>query len=630
MLGLAFLLALAVWFYTRTAPLQPAGASIIAEQLYQRRLLSLAGRDELLRRIRHGELSIQDYDELHQTTAEQQSNGPAAILAFCVEAFQTEFNYRTQELDVEAAAATGDSSYVDAQKASAIFNKYTQALARFKGDTAAFQRWYYQQLPARFKIENAIKAEDSLRQGGWTIYPPIGGLPASHHWINNQRSVFGKTRTRTARDLQELGLIDAEVYQHLQELLHTGQLINEEQVCEKAASEMRHRADYNQNKIKQLQWLDSLQQAGLLSATQHQRLLQEYQPYELKTPFKVIAYCQRGRVLDLRHLSHDPRKLYSHIFARLPAILPGFHYTDLHLVVTEKDMDSELLQQNVTLSFQANGRRYENTFFHQFIRKDGTVSNPPLGAEVGEYFHRSINRWLADQASPLRLYRAYTPDARSVYGDEYLGLIAMTAQQRKLWGNNGGFITAESHDNQFSSTNIDKLITWYQHLGLFSHLSPEQMTQGRRKALSGAKTSFAEVLMSFPHVIHAFDWESADSPHVYVRHTKELAAISRGGFIPEHVQDGFTFDQSLPATVPFSFDLNNHAYRIQLEVKSDWLDPAFVELIQRATQEQHAVGKFYECLGGEGYIFLTPEQHLTLSKAQPELFREAAISTDDE
>ncbi|WP_143436594.1 hypothetical protein [Hymenobacter crusticola] len=605
------------------------GASTIAEQLYQRHLLSLAGRDELLRRIRHGDLRIQEYDELHQTVTEQQSNSPAAILAFCVEAFKAEFNYRTQELDVEVAAATGDSSYVDTQKSSAIFDKYRQALARFKGDTVAFQQWYYRQLPARFKIENAIKAEDSLLQGGWTIYPPIGGLPASHHWINNQRSVFGKTRTRTARDLREIGLIDVAVYQHLQELLRNGQLITEEQVCTKAASEMQYRANYDQNKVKQLQWLDSLRQAGLLSATQHQRLLRDYRPYELKKPFEVLAYCQRGQVLDLRHLSHEPQRLYPHIFAQLPAILPGFRYTDLRVTVTEKDMGSDLRQQNVTLSFQANGRHYENTFWQDFIRKDGTDPAPSLGAQVGENFYRSINRWLADQNSPLRLYRAYKPDAQSVHGDEYLGLIAMTEQQRKLLGNNQDLVSIESHDNRFSSPNIEKLVTWYQHLGLFSHLSPEQITQGRRKALSGAKISFAEVLMSFPHVVHAFDWESADSPHVYVRHTKELAVISRGGFAPEHVQDGFTFDQSLPTTIPFSFDLNNHTYRTQLKADSDWLDPAFVELIQRATQEQHAVGKFYECLGGEGYIFLTSEQHLTLSKAQPELFREAVEASDE-
>lgn len=614
------------WFYWTAVP---SRQDDMANRLYQRRILSAAGRQELRRRLRAHTLVVREYDQVTQTTTEQPSTSAAAILAFCAEAFDAEFTYRT--LDTGAITPPLDSVGADATRLAAALTPYEQARQQFGEDTLAFQRWYVAQLPARLRLEEAIPAEDSLphTHQGWTIYPPLR-RPTLTHWIHAQRSVFGKTRTRTARDLYALGLIEQPVYALLLEQLQQGQLQTEEQVCQQAAELTMHRARYANNKAKQLRWLTRLQQAGLLRAAQYQHLLHSYRPYELKDPFDVVAYCEHSTIIDLRQLSPDPRAVYSALFARLPALLPAFRYTDLRVILTEEDELSEVVTQKVTLRFRANGREYEDTFLQGYRRQDGTEPNPQRGAQVSDQFHRVVNRWLADQHSALRLHQVHKPDAQSVYGQEQLGLVALTQLQRPLWGPNGYFVSSESYDTRFTSAAIEKMINWYQHLGLFSHLSAAEVAQGRRSALRGQKTSYAAVLLSFPNTLCVLDWESAIAPAPYAAHTRQLAAISRGGFTPTRVQDSFATALSGQASFSFGFHLQGQAYRTSLRVQSDWLDARFMDLIGRALKEQHSRGKFYACLDGEGYLFLTPAQYAVLQGQQSELFTQPAdVGTDE-
>lgn len=637
-LGLALLLAVVVRFVgQRTAGSGP----VFATRLYRARLLTAAGRDELLRRMRQNELKFEQTDPLTHNIQEHFGTNRASILNFCAEAFQTELNYREFGVADDLLLAASDDDQLIAGSASqptaegqAQRKRYQDKLKRLGGDTAALLRWYYDQQPARLKIEQAIPAEDSIPQG-WTIYPPIAGPNGAkglHHWIDERRSIWGKTRTRTARDLLAVGLLDQAAYQELQKGMERGGFMSEMQVCQAATGIMQRRETYAQDLARQQQWLKQLEQAGQLSAVQRQRLTRESRPYEVRQLFEVVSYCERARIVDLRRLPQAPQLLYPLLFKQVQAVLPDFHYTDLTLTLSIKDNGYDLLDQNITLSFRADGRRYESTFLHDYLHRDGTDPNPDAKPGVSEEFHKSINQWLTDRQSPLRLYQAWTPDANSPHGNELLGLLAMTQPQRKLWGKDYTYsiFSTESYDTQFSSANIERLVANYQKLGLFTHLSAADIARGREAALSGAKTSYADVLMSFPNVIYAFDWESANPPYPYAALTRTLAAISRGGFAPTQVQDGFGTDYPKTPMIPFSFQLNQQRYHTQLPVRSDWLAAESVELMQQALREQHAPGQLYSCLDGEGYIYLTAPQYQVLSKTQPELFKTPSDPTEGE
>ncbi|WP_460555723.1 hypothetical protein [Hymenobacter daeguensis] len=618
-LGLALLLALAVRYF---GPPAAGPGAAVAERLYAVKLLNAAGRDELLRRMRANELKMERTDPFTDSRQEIPATNRASILSFCADAFQTELGYRLPTPDLEASDLYIAGQALDPEKQTAAQHKLEQELKRFGGDTNAWLRHRYAQQPARTRIEEAIPTEDSLPKEGWTIYPPMSGLgvgPGLHHWISESRSVFGKTRTRTAHDLLAVGLLDKAAYQELQRIMRRG-FLREAEVCQAAAAIMQRRQTYAQDLAQQQQWLLKLERAGQLTASQRQRIGAETLPYQVKSLFDVIGYCKQGRIVDLRQLPRQPQALYPALFRQVQALLPDFRYTGLRVLLREQPEGPDIIRQEATIRFQADGRTYENTFWQDFRRRDGTDAKDKTGVQLGEGFHASINRWLADHDSPRRLYLAHMPDARSVYGSERLGLLAMTASQRRLWGDNGYLLSRESHDNRFSSAGIEQLLATYQRLGLFTHLSAAEMAEGRRKALAGQHASCAEVLGCFPRMLYASDGESANPPYPYRALVKELAAMSRGGFAPTRVHDGFGLRYPTSPTVPFGFTLGGRAYQTQLPVNNDWMAPEATTLINRALSEQHAGGTFYDCLDGEGLIFLTPRQYTALHKTQPELF----------
>ncbi|RTQ48105.1 hypothetical protein EJV47_16845 [Hymenobacter gummosus] len=613
---------------------RPAAPADVAEQLLRRGILNAAGRAELQRRLRGGELRTEIRNPLTQVSTQWRDNSPAAVLAFCAEAFRQAFIYRTlpPELGPSDVYLGGEALALSdslSAPARAQRQRVADLLRRFQGDTAAVMREMYRQLPAQYHLEDKIKAEDSVAEGGWTIFPPLASLPRQH-WIADGRSTLGKTRTRTARDLHALGLLDDAALRQVLAGIRSGQLRTEADVCQRGSELMQLAATAGPRRAEQRRWLQQLQQAGLLTAAGVQQLSRTDIRHAELLPFEVLAHSPRARILDLRRLPPAPQQLYPVILAQLPALLPGFRPTDVQVEVRRRSMDETLWVDSVVLSFRADGRRYRTAFYQDLARKDGT-DTPPLGAKVGYEFRRGVNQWLADQNSPLRLYLATTPDAQSVYGNERLGLVALTARQRPLWGEDGYFLTRESHDNGFSTPRIEALITEAEQLGLLSHLTAAEKAAGRAQVLGGEVTSYAELLRCFPHLLLVIDGESANPPRPYATLTQLLARSSRGGFRPTDIEDGFGDDYPRARTVPFAFRHGGRRYHAELEVKDDWLDDAFFDLIDQALRAPGSAGQFYECLSGEGLIFLTPTQHRHLQRTQPALFRgPEALAGDEE
>lgn len=283
---------------------------------------------------------------------------------------------------------------------------------------------------------------------------------------------------------------------------------------------------------------------------------------------------------------------------------------------TDDSSYPHVAEYRVTLSFTASGRRYQHTFLQLGRPKDNAA--PARGVDISREFHASVNQWLTDQGAAQHLYLASTPDAQSVHGNERLGLLK--AVQRPLWGEDPDFVSAEWHDDGLTSIRKEQLLADAEQLGLLRHLTAAERRRGREQALSGRKATFAELLESFPRVIFALDWESAKPPRPYADFTARLAAISRGAFRLTDVQDGFGEDFPSKALVPFSIRHRGRLYRTKLRVQSDWLDAGVADLINEAMRAPGSPGRFYECLDGEGFIFLTPAQHRHLRRTQPALF----------
>ena len=110
----------------------------------------------------------------------------------------------------------------------------------------------------------------------------------------------------------------------------------------------------------------------------------------------------------------------------------------------------------------------------------------------------------------------------------------------------------------------------------------------------------------------------------YEELTQEFSVSSRGAFTPTQIIDDFEKNWESEFT-PYSFEFNGKTYAKQLHMQSDWLDPAFLELIEQALEENQVDGKIYYCLDNgqaSGYIFLNNQQYQFLKENQSELFPE--------
>ena len=615
----------------QSATSSPAGspqwAATIADRLYARQVLSAAGHDELKRRIAAHTLRV-DYELPgdHLVKTQHRAVDPATVLGFCTDAFLAELAYRsgigeeTELSDLYIAGQVLDSTARCKQRQAQ--QRFAAALREAHGDTAAVLRRLAS--PGQL-LEEKIPAEDSVENSGWTIYPPLGrsGLPP--HCIADTRSIVGKTRTRTARDLYELGLLSKPDYAVVTKELAAGKLTSELAVCQRAADLALDAVVYAARRAVFDSLLTKLAQVGVLTPARRQQALAGGQVTKKMELFDALSYCTHARVFDLHALPRAPARLYPQLLAQVAAIWPAFRYTGAQVQASEKDTGGDLVDQLVKLSFTAAGRRYATTFTQCYRRKAGQNPDPDAGAKVSEDFVAGINQWLRDQGAAERLYVAHTPDARSVYAQERLGLIVLTQAQRAIFGPASYFFSSEDQAwpaSRFTSEYIEQALALYQRVGLFAGLSAAEVAEGRHQALSGKVGSYYELLQGFPQVLVATGGEDAEMPHAYAEALAQVAAATRGAFRPTRVLDTFTGQEARNQKSTLSFWCQSQHYQANFISDSGWMDPGFLALLKRAVHEQTHGGQLCLLLDDESsvYVFLTTAQVAALRKAQPAFF----------
>lgn len=341
----------------------------------------------------------------------------------------------------------------------------------------------------------------------------------------------------------------------------------------------------------------------------------------------------------MRNYPKDIEKAYKTIFEEVKEIVPHFDFQNFNanLEIKKSSYEDGLDERILTISFDIDSVHYDFSSFYDFQRKD---EKPKTELKIVHSFYKIINKFLADQNSEKRLYFA---EKRGVFNtdENEFGLILLNEEKRKLWQyraeyNIGGkqrveyfdledyFLSEENHDNTFNTQNISKIIEEYKNIGLFSHLSKEEFELGIVRVKQNQIGAYSDILGCFPKQIVFFDWESGNLENPYEELTKEFGEASRGYFTPTNIKDFFesSWDNEQKTTY-YSFDFGGVTYEEDLEIMSDWLDTLFMELIERALNENNIDGKIYTCIDdgqAAGYIFLTKAQYKYLNKNQPEIF----------
>ncbi len=544
------------------------------------------------------------------------------ILWFCYAAFINEFIYRSgamlpnrelirdQRRLTRMARKSADDPEAYQQLTNDISGKeYSLSRKRFKG----------------YLIEERIAAEDSISLK-WRVLPLFGSVRQSKRGlVHKSRSTIGKTRTRTAREIFEIGLINERILNEIEAKLADSIITTEDEVFAFAAERAKYYNDYPRQRGLQLAFLDSLVKHDLLTPANRQSLIQSNGDNQLRTQFEILERCNPVVLLEAVH-TNSLVENYNVVMQKIEQLIPGFHYSDLR--VRRDTITTEFGPEvNTLVTFRLDELTYGHRFEYYVPPREDPVAS--VFARINALsFYPAVNSWLSDQGSPFRLYQAseeVVPESRWVSQMRYdarSALILLTEEQRRLWNDDIYFLSRENHQSRITSAKIRAAIDAFERIGLFSHLSKQQIDSCRMEALYSGRHSWTSLLKLFPDVIHIFDWETSVFKYPYVHHANAFSRIARGHFSISNAKDDFDISGKPKSKVHFSFDFNGKHYSRGLSFDGDWLDPEFLEFIRYALADNNVPGTYFSCYSGgqeSGYIFLTRNQEEFIRTNYPEI-----------
>lgn len=479
------------------------------------------------------------------------------------------------------------------------------------------------------KIENKISPKEPLDDSSSRTFSLMDALGARENYkgcITRETSVFGSTRIKTLGSVMKSGLIDERIFNECRNALAAKQIQDEVDLLQYMLYRSTYYRFYDFNRREQESYIDELVKHGILTEEKKVILIQSYKEWELKTVPEILTHSSRYMLVDFQAYEPAPKQTYPVIFEAVKKLLPGFQYSDLD-VQTVESTETDLIRQDLHISFTVNGFGYIHRFFHNYKKQNPDPQNPdPEPQRVDQDFHKGINKWLMDIESPYRLYTIMIPDDdENVYRIATVGLLLLKKGEDSLFSGNSYAISREIFDGRLSQQNLARLLTDLDRNSFFSHLTPSEIENAKKKIASSEINSIEDVLGLFPRTVVIFDWETGNLENPYEQLTNEFMYASRGAFKITDITDEFKKGWQRARRVKYGFTMNGKRYEKMLQFEDDWLDPGFLELLETALAEQKVDGSIYYCVDGgqvAGYIFLTATQYQFTKEAFPDLLKD--------
>lgn len=384
------------------------------------------------------------------------------------------------------------------------------------------------------------------------------------------------------------------------------------QLLENLASQQNYDEWLNPDKV--LKYTDQLLKNNLISDTSYVTLKTEIDNGNFNHHSQFYKYLKNAKHFDLSKYSNNPVTYLEQIHKEVATILPELEFSDFKysIEVDSNWTDKDYISRNVIVSIKVNGKTYKQKSFialDDFIEK-GTY----LGKIDDQEFFKIFNKILADNQSPLRLHRF--GGGLQAYGDnishQHFGIIALLKEQTDMFKYANSYIQVsyENFKNSLTTSKIDKALKEFQSIGLFAHLTDEQIALAKEKIKEQDNQNLNNVLSAFPQIIYYFDTELSNIENPYEELIREYGRITHGDFNPENISDDFDIEKGKIATLMFKF--NNKNYSRKFEINGDWIDSDFFEFTKSISIENNLKGQFYELYtGGQdaGIIYLTPKQY---------------------
>jgi len=334
----------------------------------------------------------------------------------------------------------------------------------------------------------------------------------------------------------------------------------------------------------------------------------------INSTLDALSYLDRAVVIDLREMPQEPAGYIPIIFERIKSIVPGFHFDSLRIELQGRDSAGDYPEHGMIISMMIDGREYrQGTFYASDRLKD---PDPYLGM-VGDTYYEIVNKWLADEGADYRLHQV---DYRVVWEDwwaaryDRIGLVALTAHEKRVFDTYPGTLLTvggETFDAFIGPRGIERAIAGYRQIGLFDHLTEEQIAEGTKRALTESHMNVNGILRQFPNTILDVVLESSLRDEMYADQLKDMAAATHGAFSPSNIRDDYRV--KTPSATIFSFEFGGRLYKTKLVMEEDWIDTKFFDLVNRGIEENIPDGRFYALADDDmSMIFLTKKQYEAL------------------
>lgn len=411
--------------------------------------------------------------------------------------------------------------------------------------------------------------------------------------------------------LRNSDVVSQRVYEKLQADIAAGRIKLDIQLFQHAATQMQIDEMF-QLEVQQ-PYVNSLYSTGIFSTEGYTRLLQDLKSGNIQDGIEFLKYSDRAIIFNLRDYSLDPYDYFPKIHATVAQMLNNtgvvnISFEDFALeLVKDTEYNDDKIYKAIA-SVRVNGKLYQQSSFYAVTENKEDF----IGRIESEEFINLFNKILRDRGSEYRLYniQAFSYDLGSpALEHSRFGVIALTENQAKVYFEQEDL----RQETQLTTDRVEEILSLFQKIGLFSHLTQQQINSSRQKIIKSYITDPHELLQAFDNLVVSVEWESGDTDNPYQELTYELAAVSRGMFTPSDISNEFDWQNQ---TAGQSFTLNGKRYSTKLEFNDDFLDPEFFTFIQQVVEQTVPDGRFYPLYADAydiaGYIFLTNEQRRIL------------------
>jgi hypothetical protein len=404
--------------------------------------------------------------------------------------------------------------------------------------------------------------------------------------------------------LNACGLLAQSHYENYAQKIDGASFIHELQLLSTLAPEVAYAEWLKSDNL--LLFADSLSYYKVLSDNRHNELNRDIQAGKIVSHYQLIDYCNHAVFVDLGAYPNDPAIYLEQVHRAVSTLLPELSFSDFEYVI-EKDtaQSSPDYVSYVITRIHCNGKIYQHK---SFISTEDIKAHGYLGKIDHDEFYQLFNKVLSDLQSPHRLHLIKQYESNNY---RYFGIIALKQEQTEMFGRHYSYlrISDESYDNALTSAQIQEAISAYQKIGVFNHLTQEQIISATEKVAQQNNNGLNDVLSCFPSVIYWFDTELGNLEDPYRKLLEAFREISHGVFNPQSISDNFNLDHE---KVTVKFSLAGEEYSRTLKIDGDWVDPDFFVFVDEVVKASHLEGKFYN-LPGDGQvasiIFLTDDQY---------------------